>query len=135
MIRMSVPVSKSCVAKLCLSVWTVTRLSMPAARARRAAGGIQHLHIDGAMCVPAGKQPALRLRQPPVDPQDAQKLGRQHYGATLAALAVLDPDHAAPAIDVADLQPEGLRGAKARGVGCRQGRAAQPQGGGQPQRR
>jgi hypothetical protein len=35
---MSVPFSSKCVAKLCRSVWTVTRLSMPAAaRAERQA--------------------------------------------------------------------------------------------------
>lgn len=56
-------------------------------------------------------------------PQDAQKLHRQHHGAILAALAVLDPDDAAFAIDVADLQPDGLRSAKARGRGRRQGGA------------
>lgn len=38
MMRMSVPFSSKCVAKLCLSVWAVTRLSMPApARAERQA--------------------------------------------------------------------------------------------------
>ena len=77
----------------------------------------------GAAHVPAGKQPALRLRQTPVDPQDAQKLRRQHHGAVLAALAMLDTDHPATAVDVADLQPDGLRGAKTCCVGRRQGRA------------
>ena len=90
---------------------------------RRAAGRIQHLHVDGAIGVPAGKQPALRLRQTPVDPQDAQKLRRQHHGAVLAALAMLDTDHPATAVDVADLQPDGLRGTQAGGVGRGQGRA------------
>lgn len=90
---------------------------------RRAAGRIQHLHVDGAIGATPGKQPDLRLRQPPVDPQDAQKLCRQHHGAVLAALAMLDTDHPTAAVDVADLQPNGLRGAKTCCIGCRQGRA------------
>ena len=96
---------------------------MPAAARAERHAEYRHLHVDRAIRLASGKQPALRLRQPPVDPQDAQQLRRQHHGAVLAALAVLDPDHAAFAVDVADLQPDGLRGAKARGIGRGQRRA------------
>ena len=33
----------------------------PGGGARRAAGRMQHLHVDRAICVTAGKQPVLRL--------------------------------------------------------------------------
>ena len=47
MMRTSVPLSNRWVAKLCRSVCTVTRLASPAARAGRAAGGVQHLDSIG----------------------------------------------------------------------------------------
>lgn len=90
---------------------------------RRAAGRIQHPHVDGATGVASGKQPPLRLCQLPVDPKDAQKLRRQHHVAVLAALAVLDADHPAFAVDVADLQSDGLRRTKSRGIGRGQRRS------------
>lgn len=62
--------------------------------------------------------------QAPVGAQDAQQLSRQHDGAVLAALAVLDPDHHPHAVDVADLQADRLgrpqtrrRGRRQRGTG------------------
>ncbi|PBB98899.1 hypothetical protein CK224_04585 [Mesorhizobium sp. WSM3862] len=55
-------------------------------------------------------------------PQDPKKLRRQHHGAVLTALAVTNGYDAAAAV-IADLQPDGLRGAKTRCVGRRQRRA------------
>lgn len=82
----------------------------------RAAGRIQHLHVDGAIGGAVGKQPALQLRLSPADPQDPKKLRRQHHGAILAAHAMTNEYDAATAGDIADLQPDGLRGAKTRYV-------------------
>ena len=120
MMRISVPRSSRWVAKLCLSVCTVTRLSMPAAaRADRQAAYSTWTSID-LLELAAGKQPVLRPRQTPVGAQNAKQLRRQHDGAVLATLAVLDPDHHPPAVDVADLQADHLGGAQPRRIGRRQ---------------
>ncbi len=84
--------------------------------ARRAAGGVQHLNIDRPALVPAGEQPLRRSRQPPVGAQDAQQLRRQHDIAVFAALAVLDPDYHPAAVDIADFEPDRLRGAQPGGI-------------------
>ena len=49
--------------------------------------------------------------------QVVAKLCRQHDGAILAALAVLDPDHHPDTVDVADLQADRLGGPQPRRIG------------------
>jgi hypothetical protein len=99
MIRISVPFSRRCVAKLWRSVWSVTRLVRPAAF--RPAGGMQHGLIDRMIFVTTREQIKPRSGEPPVGAQDAQQLGRQHHVA-IRALAVAHLDDAAGAVDVFD---------------------------------
>ena len=79
---------------------------------------MQHLHgWIGWLGIAAGKQPVLGPGQAPVGAQDAQQLRREHDVAVLAALALLDADHHAAAVDVGDLEADRLRGAQARRIG------------------
>ena len=74
----------------------------------RAAGGVQHLDVDGLGLVPTGEEPMLGAGQTPVGPQDPEPLRRQHDVAVLAALAVLHPDDHPAAVDITDLETSGL---------------------------
>src|SRR5580693_1499070 len=56
-----------------------------------------------AKCAP-WKQPAPRSRRPPPGTQQFEQIRRQHYVPVFAAFALLDADHHALAVDVADLQ-------------------------------
>ena len=68
-----------------------------------------------------------RLGQTPVDPQDGQQLRREHDVAVLAALAVLDPDQHAAAVEITDLECGDLRHPQPSTIGRGQRRsAAQP---------
>jgi hypothetical protein len=49
--------------------------------------------------------------QTPIGPQNGEQLRRQHDGAVLAALAVLDPDNHSPAVDIGYLEAHRLGGA------------------------
>ncbi len=80
----------------------------------------------GRLASRPGNSHPLRLCQLPVDPKDAQTLRRQHHAAVLAALAVLDTDHSAFAVDVADLQSDRLRRTKSCGIGRGQRRSRLP---------
>jgi hypothetical protein len=82
------------------------------------------LRVDRPALVAAGEQPLARPGQAPVAAQDRQKLRRQHGIAVLGALALFDPDHHPPAVDIADLQPHRLRGPQPGGVRRGQRRAA-----------
>ena len=72
--------------------------------------------------VAARKQPALRPRRLPPGAQQLEQLRRQHDVAVLAALALLDADHHALAVDVGDLERDHLGDAQARAVGDAQRR-------------
>ena len=104
MMRMSVPLSSRCVAKLWRSVCTVTRLSSPAAAQAVRQAACRPCRMQRMRCVAAGEQPMRRPRQPPVVAQDAEQLRRQHDIAVLAALALLDADHHPAAVDVGELE-------------------------------
>ena len=63
MMRISVPCSSKCVAKLCRSVWTLTFLSMPAAaRAERQAAYMTANAADYAANSPGAKTAASSVR-------------------------------------------------------------------------
>src|SRR5262249_18209507 len=120
MMRMSVPASNRCVAKLWRSVCTVTCLARPtAAQADRQAAGSTWTSIGFVSSRPGKSQCRGRARLP-IGAQDAEQLRRQHDVAVLAAFAMLDADHHPAAVDIADLEPDRLGGAQPRGVGCRQ---------------
>ena len=104
MMRMSVPPSSRCVAKLCRSVCTVTRLSSSAAAQAERQAACSAAGCSGCSAVAAGEQPVGRPCQPPVAAQDAKQLRRQHDIAVLASLAVLDADHHPAAVDVGELE-------------------------------
>ncbi|GLS30879.1 hypothetical protein GCM10007937_25880 [Mesorhizobium albiziae] len=76
---------------------------------RQASG--RDLYMGRAASVAAGKQPFLRSGQPPV----ARKMRKSCATASHSG-AVLDPDDVAPAVDIADLETDGLGGAQASGI-------------------
>ena len=99
MIRMSVPFSRRCIAKLWRNVCSVTRLVRPAAFAadRQAA------------CNTVGSiQIKPRSDKPPVGTQDAKQLGRQHHVTILPSFAVAHLDDTTGAVDVFDPQSRDL---------------------------
>jgi hypothetical protein len=63
------------------------------------------------------KQPDFWTRQSPISPRDIQKPRRRHGVAVLAALAGLDPNDPAGAVDVRDLQPRRFGRSRPRGIG------------------
>jgi hypothetical protein len=130
--RMSVPASSRWVAKLCRRVCTVTGLLSAARRAatRQASCKVATLggDADRLARLPAREQPAPRPRQTPVGAQDLQQLRRQHDITVLAALALLNPDQHAIAVDGADRQARDLADPKARSVRCWQRRPVRQAG-------
>ena len=62
------------------------------------------------------KQPALRLPHAPPVAQQFEQLWRQHHVAILAALALLDADHHALAVDVRGLERHHLGRAQASAI-------------------
>src|ERR1700680_2865178 len=104
--------------------------------------------MDGAVQLPrgervdgieAGKQPpalehaTLRMGHPPPDAQALEQDRREHRVAVAAALALLDAQGHALAVNVADLQRHHFAGAQAGAVGDRQRRLVlQVVGGGGP---
>ena len=91
--------------------------------AGRPAGRVQHRRLDRPACFPPREQPVCRAGKPPIGPQDAEQLRGEHDVALLAALAVLDVDQHAPAVDVAHPEAGHLRDAQPGRVGGRQCRA------------
>jgi hypothetical protein len=81
MIRMSVPFSRRCVAKLWRSVCNVTRLVY-----RRPAGGLQHGRLDRVIFVTTRKQIKPWPGEPPVGAQDASNWGDSITLRSFAAL-------------------------------------------------
>jgi hypothetical protein len=70
-------------------------------------------HVTGAVELPRRdrqdritpwEQPALRPALPPPRAHHVQQLRREHRVTVLAALALLDPDQQAQAVDIGDLQ-------------------------------
>ena len=59
---------------------------------------------------------------PPPGAQQLEQLRREHRVAILAAFALLDADHHALAVDVADLERDDLGSAQARAIGDAQRR-------------
>src|SRR6202022_4658639 len=58
----------------------------------------------------------------PPGAQQLEQMRRQHDIAILAALALLDPDQHALAVNVGDLERDHFRGAQTRSIGHAQGR-------------
>ena len=75
--------------------------------------------IDPAL---SGKQPALWSGCLPPGAQQREQMRRQHDVAVFAALALLDADDHALAVDVADLQRDHFGGAQTRPIGHAQRR-------------
>ncbi len=70
-----------------------------------------------------GKEPATRQHDAflaahtPPGAQEIEQIVRQHGVAVLAALALLDPDHLALAVDVRDLERDYFRGPEPGAIG------------------
>ena len=67
--------------------------------------------------VAAGEQVTWWSDEPPIGPQDAQQLRRQHHVPVLAALAAADRDHPASAVDILEPQADHLRGPQPYRIG------------------
>ena len=119
---MSTFCSSRWVAKLCRSVCRETRLSIPAACAAAWQARLSWRVVSGLTGLLPGKQPALWPRRLPPGAQQLEQMRGQHHVAVLAALALLDPDHHAGAVDVADLERDHFGGAQARAIGHAQRR-------------
>jgi hypothetical protein len=65
----------------------------------------------------SGKKPALRPPDPPPVAQKLQQLGRKHRMSGFAALAILDPQQHALAVDVRHLQRDDLGDTQAGAIG------------------
>src|SRR5208337_2414400 len=72
--------------------------------------------------IAARKQPTLWTCCLPPDAQKREQMRRQHHIAILAALALLDADQHALAVNVGDLERDHFRGAQTRSIGHAQGR-------------
>ena len=105
----------------------VTRLSIPALRAARRTASQITLRRDRRVGPPAvarpGKEIGLRPHPAVVLTQGREERGTEGDLAIAAALALLDPEHHALAIDVADLQLTHLAATQAGAVERQQQRA------------
>jgi hypothetical protein len=81
------------------------------------AGPVELARRDRLAWLLAGEEPATWPHHPPPLPQDVEQVGREHDIAVLAALALLDPDQHAGAVDVGDLEVGDLRDAQAAAIG------------------
>ncbi len=121
--RMSTFCSSRWVAKLWRRVCIETRLSISAAVGRGVHGAVELAGGEWVDRVLPGEQPAavehlaLRMGHAPPGAQALQQHRREHGVAILAALALLDAQRHALAVDVADLQADHLAGAQARAIG------------------
>ena len=125
--RRSAPASSRCVAYEWRSVCGVTRLSMPALRvARRTASQIT-FDVIGRIGAPAmeraGEEIGLRPHPAVVLTQRGEQRRTERDLAIATALALLDAQHHALAIDVADFQLAHFAPPQARAVERQQQRA------------
>src|ERR1700738_1277193 len=105
-----------------------TRLSMCAASAAAWMARVSCRVLSGALGSKPGNSPpafgraTLRVGHAPPDAQALEQDRRKHCVAVAAALALLDAQGHALAVDVADLQRHHFAGAQAGAVGDRQRR-------------
>src|SRR6202795_2946769 len=121
MTRTSVWLSRRCVAKLCRSVCGETQAPSPATSAAMWQARVMPRPNRQERVAPR-EQPALRPALPPPRAQHFEQLRRQHGMTVLAALALLDPDQQALAVDIADLQRDHFGRAQPGTVGNAQRR-------------
>ena len=114
--------SKRWVAKLCRSVCRRHALVDLGHLGCGMAGAVELACRERVAPVPPGKQPALWPRRLPPGAQQFEQMRREHHVAVLAALALLDADHHALAVDVGHLQRDHLGDAQARAIGHAQRR-------------
>ncbi len=94
----------------------------PRRHGRSVAGAVELAGGQRLHRVAAREQPPLRPLCLPVGTQQLEQRGRQHHVAVLAALALLDPNDHARAVDIGDLERDHLGGAQARAIGDAQRR-------------
>src|SRR5215813_2841995 len=66
----------------------------------------------------AWKEPQAGLRLPPIFPQEAEQLRREHYVAVLLAFALPNTQHHARTVDLRDVQVTQFRDPEAGGIEC-----------------
>src|SRR5271163_4034651 len=89
---------------------------------RGVAGPVELARRERVDWVLPRKQPALRPSHLPPGPQQIEEMLRQHHVSVLAALALLDANDHAGAIDIPELERDDLGGAQSRPVGNAQRR-------------
>jgi hypothetical protein len=104
------------VAQLCRSVCSETRLSMRAARAASCT-----VRFSWRVLPPALEHLALSSGDPPPGPQPLDHDGREHGVAILPALALLDAQRHARAVDIPDFERGDFARAQPRPLGDREG--------------
>src|SRR4051812_18743803 len=87
---------------------------------RGAAGGLQYARIERPAVVLAGKEPMCRPCFPPVGAQYDEEMRRQHDIAVAAALALINPDQHATAVDIGEFQTHYFRYAQPGRIGGHQ---------------
>src|SRR5262249_40975661 len=94
----------------------------PGDLSRHVAGAVEMPRPNWQERMPGGKQPALRSALPPPRAQHFEQPWREHGVAVLAALALLDPDQHALAVNVRDRQGDHFGGAQPGPIGNAQRR-------------
>src|ERR1022692_4824572 len=121
MTRESTPRSNRCVAKLCRSVWGVTRLARPLCCQASPTGGLHGAGGQMPERAPGREQPlAGRPQDAVIGAQQLQQAGREYRVAILTAFAVLDADQLAFAVDVGNFQGHGFGDAESGAIAGQQ---------------
>ena len=117
---MSVPASRQMGGEAVAQRMDSDRLAELRSRPRGTAGGLQYARIERPAVILARKQPMRRPCFPPIGAQHREELRRQHDVAVAAALALVDADQHAAAVDVGEFQAHHFRHAEPGGIGGHQ---------------
>src|ERR1035441_7098514 len=109
MTRRPVPLSSRWVAKLCLKVWSVTRLAMPARAAASRQANCKEVVLRCRVLAPGGKQEFRGTGSAPVAAQYLEQARGEHGIAILLPFAMLDAEESSLRLDIGDPQSDGFR--------------------------
>ena len=108
MVRRSVPASSRCTAKAWRRECGVTGLPMPHCCLHLPAGAIDGERVIGWPGRSPGNSHCSGMGALPIVPEHIEEFGRQHDIAVFAALALLDPDDHALAVDRGGREADGF---------------------------
>ena len=110
-------------AKLCLKVWTVTRLAMPARAAASRQANCKEVVLRCRVLAPGGKQEFRGTGSAPVAAQYLEQARGEHGIAILLPFAMLDAEESSLRLDIGDPQSDGFADAQSGAVTDHQGGA------------